>query len=78
MEKNNELPIGSKIKLPFVTLEVCESNPKECGSCYSECFFSHLCETYNNIDVVESIVGDCLRVTRSDKKEVYFKVIERK
>lgn len=78
MENNNELPIGSKIELPFVTLEVCESVPKECGTDCDKCFFTHICEIYNNIDVVKGVVGDCLRITRSDKKDVYFKVIERK
>lgn len=78
MESINEFPIGSKIELPFVTLEVCESENMKCSSGCFQCFFSNICETLANIEVVEAIVGECIPDCRSDKKDVYFKVIERK
>lgn len=66
----NELPIGTIIELPFVTLEVCESN--KCGKCW----LRDLCE--NEWTFAYEIVGTCVSHERSDKKGVYFKVIERK
>lgn len=70
MEKMNELPIGTKIELPFVTLEVCESN--KCNKCWLQ----DLCD--EELTFAYKLVGTCLSDERSDKKDVYFKVIERK
>lgn len=74
----NELSIGSKIELPFVTLEVCETEMRLGNPDCWDCFFAHACEELKCIDMVEGLVGECVSGNRSDKKSVYFKVIERK
>lgn len=74
----NELSIGSKIELPFVTLEVCEVEMHLASPDCSDCFFAHVCEELKSIETVEGVVGECVSGKRSDKKGVYFKVIERK
>lgn len=66
----NEIPIGSKIELPFVTLEVCES--RGCSACW----FRDLCDEEPTF--AYKLVGTCLSDERSDKKDVCFKVVERK
>lgn len=62
-----ELPIGSKIKLPFVTLEVVEGH-----SCCN-CFFIEVCE--ENGKFIYETFGTCDASEREDKTNVIFKEI---
>lgn len=69
----NELSIGSKIELSFITLEVVEEDI-DC----EECFFSKICSSYDYVEFGKKIVGECMADKRVDGKNVFFKVIERK
>ena len=64
-----ELPIGSKIKLPFVTLEV---EVVEGHSCCN-CFFIEVCE--ENGEFVSESFGGCDPLEREDETNVIFKEI---
>lgn len=64
-----ELPIGTKIKLPFVTLEVEAVGGHSCENC----FFIEVCE--ENGEFVSESFGACAAYEREDKTNVIFKEI---
>jgi hypothetical protein len=64
-----ELPIGTEIKLPFVTLEVEAIE----GICCDKCFFAEVCE--ENGEFVAKSFGGCDASEREDRTNVIFKEI---
>lgn len=64
-----ELPIGTEIKLPFVTLKV---EAVRGHSCYN-CFFIEVCE--ENGEFVSESFGGCDSLEREDETNVIFKEI---
>jgi hypothetical protein len=64
-----ELPIGTKINLPFTTLKVEEIE----SICCDNCFFAEVCEE-NGKFVYESF-GSCDASEREDRTNVIFKEI---
>lgn len=62
-----ELPVGTEIKLPFLTLEIVETEGVNCRYCY----LSDLCDECGNI--VYDMFGTCCKDERKDKKSIYFK-----
>jgi hypothetical protein len=66
-EKIREVPIGTKVKLPFLTIEVVESEYGICEGC--------LFEEVDKCSFCSSGFGECVASLRTDKKQVVFKVI---
>lgn len=67
-----ELPIGTKIKLPFTTLKVEEDDKDKIHPC-SNCFLLDVCE--ENGKFVYETFGTCAAYEREDKNNVIFKEI---
>lgn len=66
-----ELPIGTRIELPFTTLEVVEEKDRiiVCNDCYFQSFCTEDCNTICNL------FGGCNSIERNDKTNVIFKEV---
>ncbi len=72
MKNKTEFAIGEEVQMGLVTL-VCVEVTDMSYRCNS-CFYHKICDRADDTDFLDSFTGYCGRYSRTDKKDIIFKL----